>query len=392
MRKGRLVVSAVTIAVVAIVALEFGPLESARFLECLVLSGLGAVLAWAARGALRNGLVMACSLLVGLALLEGSVLVLDKLEKVKLPAAANDSGLAQARSLVGWGPVKPGVYRSFKTAPDGHLVFDTHVTIDAHLNRKTVPSDGERPILFFGDSWIYGDGVEDDGTLPQAFADLNHGRIPVLNLSFAGWSPATNLVALREGLYDSQIEKPRHAILFTSPFHLERTACKGNYALTSAPHFVPDHDDVRFVGPCVGDKTFLVPLERIARRFAIYSRIEPLLAAPRHDDVVTYMKIIEAFVAQATKTYGIKTTVLFAHFDDAHLKSSGFTEAQIVDDLRRDGLDVLVDHLPPIADASLYQIPGDGHPTALANKSRAVEIETHLRKVDPTALDVGTTY
>ena len=397
MRKSRLVASAATIAIGAIVIVELGHIASARFYECLVLAALAAVLAWAARGTRRsgllvNGLVMTCSLLAGLALLEGVGLLLDRLQGIEPPATANDSGLSRGRPLVGWGPVKPGVYRSFKTAADGHLVFDTHVTIDAHLNRKTVPSDGERPILFFGDSWIYGDGVEDDATLPQAFADLNQGRIPVLNLAFAGWSPAVNLVALRAGLYDSLVEKPRHAILFTSPFHLERTACKGLYALSGAPRLVPDHDDVRFIGPCVAGRQALVPLFAIAKRFAIYRRISQLLATPSRDDIATYLKIIEAFVAQAKQSYGVETTVLFAHFDDTYLKKSGITEAGVVDDLRRAGLDVLVDRLPRIADMSLYTIPREGHPTGLANTARAAEIAAHLREVDPAALDVGTTH
>ena len=391
LREARLAACAAAIAVVAIVLIELARVGCARFCECLVLAALGAILAWAARGALRNGLVMACSLLVGLALLEGAVLLLDRWDEVQPAATANDSRLSQLRPLIGWGPVKPGVYRSFKTAADGHLIFDTHVTIDAQLNRRTLPSNGARPILFFGDSWIYGDGVDDDSTLPQAFADLEHGRIPVLNLAFAGWSPATNLVALRAGLYAGLIEKPRHAILFTAPFHIERTACKGSYALSGAPRLVPDDDGVRFVGPCAAGRQWLVPLYAIAKRFAIYGRIAPLLAAPTHDDVTTYIKIIEAFVAQMKQTYGIGTTVLFAHFDDEYLKRTGFTDTQIVDDLQRAGLDVLVDHLPPIADPSLYEIAGDGHPTALANRARAAEIATHLREVDPAALDTGAT-
>ena len=390
MRKGCVVVVAVTIASAAIIAIELQPyLAGARFLECLMLAALGAMLAWAARGAIRNALVMACSLLLGLALLEGGALLLDMRSGSAPALAANDSGLSQYRPLLGWGAVKPGIYRSVKRTRDGRMIFDTHVTIDDHLNRKTTPSEGERPIVFFGDSWIYGDGVDDSGTLPQAFADLNQGRIPVLNLAFAGWSPAQNLVALRAGLYGGLIDEPRRFILFTSPFHIERIACKGAYMVTRAPRLVPDGDGVRFAGPCVSGRSLLLPLLLIARRFALYDRLEPLLAAPRHDDVVTYIKIIEAFVAEASRRDHVDTTVLFAPFENAYLAGSGYTEARIVDDLRHAGVDVLVDHLPEIADPGLYEIPGDGHPTALANRARAAEIEAHLREIDPTALEVA---
>ena len=394
-RKVGLVMSAMVIAIAIIAVIELQPvLASARCLECLVLAALGAVLVSATRGRIRNALVSLCSLLVGLALIESGVLLFDMgAPSASSPSnAANDSGLSRRVPLVGWGPVKPGVFRVFKTGVDGRPIFDTHVTIDEHLVRKTVPSEGARPIAFFGDSWIYGDGIDDEGTLPQAFADLNGGRIPVLNLSFAGWSPAQNLMALREGLYAKLIDSPRRFILFTSPFHLERTACRGAYLTSQAPRFVRYGDGVRFAGPCVPASSPLVPLMRIVRRFALYGRIEPLLAMPRRDDVLTYIKIIEAFGAEAKASYGVGTTVLFAPFEDKYLKDTGYTEARIVDALRGAGLDVLVDHLPEIADQSLYQIPGDGHPTALANRARAEEIEAHLREVDAAALEVGTTH
>ena len=394
LRKLGLVACATVIAVAIIVVIELQPvLAAARCLECLVLAALGAVLAVATRGTARNLFVSVCSCLAGLALVEGGVLLLDRgVASASSPSnAAHDSGLSQRRPLLGWGPVKPGVYRVYKTGVDGRPIFDTHVTIDAHLLRKTVPSDGAHPIAFFGDSWIYGDGVDDDGTLPQAFADLNDGRIPVLNLAFAGWSPAQNLVALREGLYGKLIDQPRRFILFTSPFHLERIACRGAYLTSQAPRLVRDGGSVGFAGPCMSARSPFVPLMRIVRRFALYGRLEPLLSSPRRADVETYLAIIEAFAAEAKARYGVGTTILFAPFDERYLAGTGYTEARIVADLRGAGLDVLVDHLPEIADASLYQIPGDGHPTALSNRARAEEIEMHLRQVDPAALGLGTT-
>ena len=122
------------------------------------------------------------------------------------------------------------------------------------------------------------------------------------------------------------------------------------------------------------------------QRFELYRHIEPLLAAPRHEDVATYIEIIEAFVAQAARIDHVRTTVLFAPFEATYLARSGYTEADIVGELRRAGLDVLVDHLPAIADPGLYTIADDGHPTALANRARAAEVEAHLRQVDPAAL------
>ena len=61
----------------AIVMIEHQPfLRTARFLECLLVLALLAVAAGTTRGVLRNTLVVACSLLFGLAAIEGVVLVM----------------------------------------------------------------------------------------------------------------------------------------------------------------------------------------------------------------------------------------------------------------------------------------------------------------------------
>jgi hypothetical protein len=148
-------------------------------------------------------------------------------------------------------------------------------------------------------------------------------------------------------------------------------------------------DGVAFTGPCTGKGgPLFMPLIRVARRFALYERIFPYFQHPKKRDVETYVRIVEAFVATAKRDDKVDTTVLFAPFEDAYIKGSGYTESQIVDALRKAGIDVLVDRLPKIANDDLYRIPDDGHPTALANRARAREIEDHLRAVDARALSI----
>lgn len=376
-----------SLVIASIVLLERAAL-GARLAEILiVLVGL-AVTAWAARGGLRNTLVICCSLVFGLAVLEGVLLAIGT--RTGAQAKLKDDSLGGERAVVGWGPTKVGTFRWAKIAPDGKVIYDTRVTVDAHLNRKTVPSDGPGAIAFFGDSWIFGDGVNDDGTLPQAFADLEHRRIPVLNLSYNGWSPAANLAALDAGLYGDLLHEPRHFILFTATFHIERTACKGDYATSRAPRYVLDGKGVTPTGTCAwANGGLLAPVIRFLQKFELYNRFAPKLAAPGKRDVDTYVKIIEAFVDAAKRKYDVRTTVLFAPFRDEYIKGSGYTEADILATLRKAGVDVLVDELPPTDNDDLYWIPGDKHPTAAANSERARAIEAHLKQVDPKALEIG---
>lgn len=383
------VAGALAVAVGGIVLCEHRPVAATRLLECLLVFAVVVAVAWATRGALRNSLIVCGSLIFGLAVLEGVALAFSRPGTIQETAIANDSGLARSRPLVGWGPTRPGVYHSTKSTADGRrLIFDTQVTIDATLIRKTDPSTGTRPIAFFGDSWVYGDGVDDDGTLPQAFADLTDRKIPVLNLAFAGWSPAQNLLALQSGLYAPLLRSPRHFILFTAAFHLERTACLGAYAASRSPRFVLDRATVTYVGPCASRWGLLAPIGRFARGFAIEKRIDPLLTQPTRRDVETYIRLIETFVASAKVRYDVPTTILFSPFGDDYLRGSGYSEAQILDELRKSGADVLMDRLPPTKDPYRYWIADDGHPTKLANQVRAAAVKVHLRETDPTALEI----
>ena len=75
--------------------------------------------------------------------------------------------------------------------------------------------------------------------------------------------------------------------------------------------------------------------------------------------------------------------------NDVWSRATGLSDDDFIAMFRLAGLDVLVDELPPIEDPSLYAIPEEGHPTPLAYKAMAQEIEAHLRIVDPAALETG---
>lgn len=385
-RRRSLVVAAAVVVVLAVVAITeratSGPLGN--LVECAVVTGLLCVLAWAARGAARDALMVAASLLFGLTLIDGG-LRLTATETRDAPVATlSDSGLDKVRPIVGWGPSRPGVFRLIKAYPDGRVVFDVNVTIDRTLNRLTLPTSDRGAIAFFGDSFIFGDGLNDDETLPQTFARLTGGKVPVWNLAFSGWSPANNLAALQSTLYRPLLAAPRHFVLFTAAFHVERTACKGAWAVGPSARYVMVGDRLENSGPCA--TKLQATLSRFARRFALYDRLADAVSGVTRQDVLTYLKIVETFIETARTNYDAPTTILFKTMDEDYLRGTGFTQDMLIEALRKAGADVLVEALPPIADDSLYRIKGDGHPTGLANEAVAREIETHLELVDPAAL------
>ncbi|MGH8513082.1 MAG: hypothetical protein ACREV8_03895, partial [Gammaproteobacteria bacterium] len=131
------------------------------------------------RGRPRDGLVVLASLLFGLCVVEGVATVLEPKAVMNVT-----KGTSVRRPVIGWGPEHPGRFHSEKLDPKtGAVIFRADYTIDGNLVRQTISSGKGPAIVFFGDSYTFGEGVNDAETLPQAFADLLGRKERVLNLS-----------------------------------------------------------------------------------------------------------------------------------------------------------------------------------------------------------------
>jgi hypothetical protein len=79
--------------------------------------------------------------------------------------------------------------------------------------------------LFFGDSYTFGEGVEDDETMPYRVGVLAAGRYSVRNFAFLGYGPHQMLAAIESGLVEKAARcRPRFAIVSTQYHHVLRAA------------------------------------------------------------------------------------------------------------------------------------------------------------------------
>jgi hypothetical protein len=109
------------------------------------------------------------------------------------------------------------------------LVYDVVFTTDEHGLRISPPVIGEPAgcVLFFGCSYTFGEGVDDDETLPYAVAMKTGQRYQVYNFGYSGYGPHHMLAAIEGGLVDSAIDcRPTHAIYQSHPHHVLRAAGK----------------------------------------------------------------------------------------------------------------------------------------------------------------------
>jgi hypothetical protein len=337
------------------------------FLVFLVMADLAAGL----RGTWQNVVVAAAATIFGLSAIE-------------LGCAALETGYTiDARSLfawrpvIGWGPTEPGVFRSTKVGAAG-LIYDVHYTIDDHLLRRTLSAPSGRTVAFFGDSFTFGEGLEDSQTLPQDYADLTGRKFRVLNFGVIGFGPQQFLRALETGLFDSLLTDTKIFVYETAAWHLERTSCRAGF-MVRAPRYELRNGQLVFVGSCAQGWN-RVYRDIFADGAAFRRFVRPIANAVGPGDAELYLAEFRRCAELVREKYHARLVVIYISGYDNYLAKTGLADAMIKNRLQQFGIEVIEGELSPkdFPRGTLFTFPGDGHPTAIANRARAVLLNNYL--------------
>ena len=139
----------------------------------------------------------------------------------------------------------------------GELIYDVVYTqngLGMRMTPTAAPQKRERFLAFFGGSYTYGHGVEDDETLPYYTGQLAPDFVPY-NFAQRGDGPQQMLDWIREGsLPDLIQERNGYGIYVYMPYHLERlVGAMPSFNLWTAefPHYRLDE-----TGGLIRDGTF----------------------------------------------------------------------------------------------------------------------------------------
>jgi hypothetical protein len=244
--------------------------------------------------------------------------------------------------------------RDVKKTEDGQEVWDTVYTTDA-LGLRVGPSvgaDARDVVLFFGDSFTWGDGVRDEEAYPYRVQVLAGGKLRALNYGFSGWGPNHVLRELELGREVPAIAG-RHvadAFFLGIPPHHERITghtfwakgtpryILGPHGLESAGVFQDNITDPEPPGPPIG-----------------FFRADPRNDPKRIELMVAIVSRIRDIVRER---HGVELGVLWwSEPDEPTLKA-----------LQAKGLRVIpVSEMfanQPTFPRHAYFFPHDGHPTA----------------------------
>jgi lysophospholipase L1-like esterase len=330
------------------------------------------------RGSGQNVFLVCASIAFCLAALEGVCAAIEPVSTNGVVATMTP-GWSRNSKVTGWEPAVPGsvIHATKKDTKTGELIYDAHYTIDEFRDRVTKSAPSGPAIVFFGDSFTYGEGVEDGQAMPQQFADLLGGEQRTVNVALSGYSPQQFLREVETGYKDDVIgQNPAAFVFLTSAFHAARTACKETWVAT-APRYTVVGDKVTFIGTCEGN--LFGTVQHWLENSAAYRRfLQPLQLRLTHEDVALYIRILARAVQLSHERYGVQTLVPYISATQEYLKGTGYTDAQVMEELRREGVQVVDMNLPDDP-AKRTSITGDGHPTPYAHAIRAKMIADKLR-------------
>ncbi len=361
---------------------------------CFVFS---AVAGWALFTSwIRDCFVVLSALLFSLAIAESVLSFAEPNElESKRKAASYTRGYSQPLRKnggdLGYQPYPARAVRAWKTLGNERL-YDVVYTINGDGYRQSPGFTGDEepgaPIVFYGGSFAFGEGVNDDETLPHFVAVQTRWSRPVLNLGFSGYGPHQMLRSIELGkLRNLDYDSVAVAVYEAIPNHARRSAGEAWWDPVGPQYKLNENGILHYRGRFtnVPDNYIEVyyrylQLVKVARRSRVVDWTANLLFSTKTADLKENVRLMVAIVARAAAIleHDYQAEFLVLLWDDETEQST-----QILEGLaEREIPTIKVSEFIPPSDLADYKIPNDGHPTAAANRLLAEALMHHLRDQD----------
>lgn len=325
---------------------------------------------------LKNLLMFATSVFASWTVLEGALFLIEPSLKAEVTFFKPDTDEPRYfwRTSEAYGVLpSKGAYRARKIATSGEVVYDVIYTVGADGFRLMPEPDDAAigGVYFLGGSATFGEGLNDDQTLPRHFSTHEPGR-KVHNKADSGWG-----LHQVYALWTDEIEEPGATIIVqTAPWHADRAACIPKFSGLSPRYEMIDGDLLR-TGRC---RTWFDSkiLSSMMLKSSLLQRLYDLSNRQnRAARMELYLGMLDRMNQLATDR-GQCFVVAFNKALDIYLRETGYTNDQVIGSLIELGIDVVDTTLADKKeDLDLqYYIVGDGHPSNEANRVKADLLST----------------
>lgn len=312
---------------------------------------------------------MLISILMTLLLAEFAFDMFEKFKSAQSQTSTNQKQVSHAgdyavgywmKSDIGY-HAKSGVHSAILRSSDGGIVYSVKYTIGNDGYRITPGNRKKERINFFGCSFTFGEGLNDNQTLPYYVAEkLN---VSVKNYGFHGYGPHQALGILQS---DRDTSGGMN-LLLTLPWHAERSACIPSFSVGS-PRYILEKGKLKRNGTCEEKKTNKA--YAILNKSILVGRMKNVFydRKKQDDQIELYLAIITE-MAHLSKQRGQKFLVGFINADEKWFIGS-FSNDLILNKIRSAGIQV-VDLSLDDSEKKYYIHELDKHPSAIANEVRA---------------------
>ncbi len=139
-----------------------------------------------------------------------------------------DNAAAKGRKeFVGYGPLEDTTFQVSAIRKNGDsLIYSVKYTLSK--GRRLVPNNNEnahKKVFFLGCSVTFGDGLNDDQTLPYFFSEFSNHRFNVINYGFSGYGPHQALKIVEEKILKNKMPGDSSVCIYSFiPEHYARAA------------------------------------------------------------------------------------------------------------------------------------------------------------------------
>ena len=273
---------------------------------------------------------------------------------------------------------RPGIYHRKKLTNDGEVIYDVIYSIGADGFRITNDEslDHVPRINFYGCSFTFGAGLNDDETLPYYFKN-KFKNVSVKNFGFHGYG-AHDALAILQSKRDT---KGDINFFLTAPWHAPRSACVQQWTAGSPRYRLTDAGKVERVGRC-NDKKNMGFVQKFFEQSDLFNFIkETILSLPSSQDaqIDLYLALVKE-IAEISRQRNQKFIIGFIKAKDDWFKGS-YTNEKVFQQLSGLDAEIINLSLTP-SDEKLsrryYIHELDKHPSAEANRERAEKLASML--------------
>ena len=338
----------------------------------------------------RSGalLVAAVALAVGL---------LDALAGWFAPQA-HDAGLVRWTEPSEW--LSPDPNLGYRLTPDhvvvglasfdGQPVYRATYTIGPDGTRVTPPAPpGADLYLFMGDSFMFGQGLEDSQHLAAQFARANDLKVRAVNFSAPGWGPNHLVCAFEAGFLDRFAgDKVKAVVTWIIPDHLSRVTGDGGW-LGASPRYVLEDGKPVFTGSFTHHR-WMNPLAGLRYNAGQYFAFVNAIGMRQHqaEQAELFDALMVRLHALAKEKFNAPLVVVYSWPDENSGPTYGSADEQsllvaLLARLRKQGIILVsVEQLTHGRERSRLSFPHDGHPSAFVNELIAGELKRRLKPLE----------